>query len=42
MNKPQGNMFAQETLVNPFEHYRQMHEAGIQIEHIAEMNTYVV
>lgn len=42
MNKPQGNMFAPETLVDPFDHYRQMHEAGIKIEHIPEMNTFVV
>lgn len=42
MNKPQGNMFAPETLVNPFDHYRQVHEAGIRIEHIPEMNTHVV
>ena len=42
MNKPQGNMFAPETLVDPFDHYRAMHEAGVAIEHLAEMNTYVV
>ncbi len=42
MNKPQSNMFAPETLVDPFEHYRQVHEAGIKIEHLPEMNTFVV
>lgn len=42
MNKPQTNMFAQETLVDPFEHYAQMHAAGVEIEFIAEMNTFVV
>lgn len=42
MNKPQSNMFAPETLVDPFEHYRQVHEAGIAIEHLPEMNTFVV
>jgi cytochrome P450 len=42
MNKPQSNMFAPETLVDPFEHYRQIHEAGIKIEHLPEMNTFVV
>ena len=42
MNKPQTNMFAQETLVDPFDHYSAMHEAGIKIDHVPEMNTYVV
>ena len=42
MNKPQSNMFAQETLVDPFEHYRAIHEAGIEIEHVAEMGAFVV
>ncbi|HEX5644534.1 MAG TPA: cytochrome P450 [Erythrobacter sp.] len=42
MNKPQGNMFAPETLIDPFDHYRAMHEAGVKIEHIPAMNTYVV
>lgn len=42
MNKPQGNMFAPETLVDPFDHYREVHAAGIKIEHLPEMNTYVV
>ncbi len=42
MNKPQSNMFAPETLIDPFEHYRQIHEAGIKIEHLPEMNTFVV
>ena len=42
MNKPQTNMFAQETLVDPFEHYAQMHAAGVEIDFIAEMNAFVV
>lgn len=42
MNKPQSNMFAQETLVDPFEHYRAIHDAGIDIEHVPEMQAYVV
>lgn len=42
MNKPQTSMFAQETLVDPFDHYAEVHAAGITIDHIAEMNTYVV
>lgn len=42
MNKPQTNMFAQETLVDPFDHYRAVHEAGIEIEHLPEMSTFVV
>ena len=42
MNKPQGNMFAPETLVDPFDHYRAMHDAGVAIEHLPDMNTYVV
>ncbi|MEP0189267.1 MAG: cytochrome P450 [Erythrobacter sp.] len=42
MNKPQTNMFAQETLVDPFVHYAQMHAAGVEIDFIAEMNTFVV
>lgn len=42
MNKPQGNMFAPETLIDPFDHYRAVHAAGVRIEHIPAMNTYVV
>lgn len=42
MNKPQGNVFAPETLIDPFDHYRAMHEAGVAIEHLEGMNTYVV
>jgi cytochrome P450 len=42
MNKPQSNMFAQETLIAPFEHYRAIHDAGIEIEHVPEMQAYVV
>lgn len=42
MNKPEGNVFAPETLVDPFDYYRAIHAAGIEIEHLPEMNTYVV
>jgi cytochrome P450 len=42
MNKPEGNVFAPETLVDPFDYYRAVHDAGITIEHLPEMNTYVV
>lgn len=42
MNKPQSNMFAQETLINPFEHYRAIHEAGIDIEQVQGMGAFVV
>ncbi|QIQ87602.1 cytochrome P450 [Erythrobacter sp.] len=42
MNKPEGNVFAPETLVDPFDYYRAVHEAGVEIEHLPEMNTFVV
>lgn len=42
MNKPEGNVFAPETLIDPFDYYRAVHEAGVAIEHLEEMNTYVV
>lgn len=42
MNKPEGNVFAPETLVDPFDFYRAVHEAGVAIEHIEGMNTWVV
>jgi cytochrome P450 len=42
MNKPLGTIFAPETLVDPFDYYRAVHEAGIAIEHIEAMNTWVV
>ncbi|QFT76247.1 cytochrome P450 [Erythrobacter sp. THAF29] len=42
MNKPEGNVFAPETLVDPFDYYRAAHEAGIEIEHLPEMGMYVV
>jgi cytochrome P450 len=42
MNKPAGNLFAPETLVDPFDYYRQIHEAGITIDHLPEMNTFIV
>lgn len=38
----QTHMFAKETLVDPFAHYRAMHESGIAIQHLPDMNTYVV
>ncbi len=42
MNKPEGNVFAPETLLDPFDYYRAMHAAGIEIEFLEGMNTYVV
>jgi len=42
MNKPEGNIFAPETLLDPFDYYRAVHEAGIGIEYLEGMNTYVV
>jgi len=42
MNKPEGNVFAPQTLVDPFDYYRAVHEAGVTIEHLPEMNTFVV
>lgn len=42
MNKPEGNVFAPETLIDPFDYYRAIHEAGIAIEHLEGMNTWVV
>lgn len=42
MNKPEGNVFAPETLIDPFDYYRAVHEAGIAIEHLEGMNTWVV
>ncbi|MBD2843312.1 cytochrome P450 [Erythrobacter rubeus] len=42
MNKPEGNVFAPETLVDPFDYYRAIHDAGIEVEHLPEMNTFVV
>ena len=42
MNKPEGNVFAPETLIDPFDYYRAVHEAGIVIEHLEGMNTWVV
>ena len=32
MNKPEGNVFAPETLIDPFDYYRAVHDAGIEIE----------
>ena len=46
MNKPEAikdtSVFAPETLLDPFDYYRAIHEAGIDIEFLPEMNTYVV
>ncbi|MHA7820494.1 MAG: cytochrome P450 [Erythrobacter sp.] len=46
MNKPEAikdtSVFAPETLLDPFDYYRAIHEAGIKIEHLPEMNAYVV
>ncbi len=42
MNKPEGNVFAPETLIDPFDYYRAVHEAGVAIEHLDGMNTWVV
>lgn len=42
MNNPEGNMFAPETLVDPFDYYRQVHEAGVKLEYVAEANAWVV
>ena len=46
MNKPAAikdtSVFAPETLLEPWEYYRAIHDAGITIEHLPEMNTYVV
>ncbi len=46
MNKPEAikdtSVFAPETLLNPFDYYRAIHDAGITIEHLPEMNTFVV
>jgi len=46
MNKPEAikhtSMFAPETLTDPFDYYTAVHDAGMAIEHIAEMNAYVV
>ncbi|MEP3422673.1 MAG: cytochrome P450 [Erythrobacter sp.] len=46
MNKPEAikdtSIFAPETLLDPFDYYRAIHDAGIDIEFLPEMNTYVV
>ncbi|MGB3712683.1 MAG: cytochrome P450, partial [Erythrobacter sp.] len=36
------NLFAPETLTDPFSYYRAVHDAGMKIEHLPEMNTFVV
>ena len=42
MNKPQSNMFAPETLLDPFEHYSAVHAAGVDVEVVEGMGAYVV
>ncbi|MEL7199506.1 MAG: cytochrome P450 [Pseudomonadota bacterium] len=46
MNKPEAikdtSVFAPDTLLEPWDYYTAIHDAGIDIEHIAEMNTFVV
>lgn len=46
MNKPAAikdtSVFAPETLLQPWEYYGAIHDAGIDIEHLPEMNTFVV
>ncbi|MEL7444870.1 MAG: cytochrome P450 [Pseudomonadota bacterium] len=46
MNKPEAikdrNVFAPETLLDPWDYYGAIHDAGIEIEHLPEMNAYVV
>ncbi len=42
MNKPQTNMFAPETLLDPFDHYRAVHDADIDAEVVEGMGAYVV
>ncbi len=46
MNKPETikdtSVFAPETLLDPWDYYRAIHDAGIEIEHLAETNTFVV
>jgi cytochrome P450 len=41
MNKP-ASLFSPETLVDPFEHYREAHAAGTRIAFLPEMNVHVV
>lgn len=41
MNAP-ATLFSPETLIDPFEFYRLAHEAGTKIDHLPEMNTFVV
>jgi cytochrome P450 len=37
-----SSLFAPQTLVDPFDYYREAHAAGTRIEHLPEMNTFVV
>lgn len=36
------SLFAPETLIDPFDFYSDMHSAGTKIQHVPEMNTYIV
>lgn len=38
----QAQMFDKETLINPFAHYRAMHEGNVAMQHLPDMNTFVV
>ncbi|MEM6908469.1 MAG: cytochrome P450 [Pseudomonadota bacterium] len=46
VNKPEAikdrNVFAPDTLLEPWDYYRAIHDAGIEIEPLPEMNTFVV
>lgn len=44
MNLPieKQNFFAAETLTDPFEFYREAHAADMKIQHVPDMNTYIV
>lgn len=37
-----SSLFSPATLVDPFDYYRDAHASGTRIEHVPEMNTYVV
>ena len=36
------SLFSPQTLVDPFDYYRQAHASGTAIEHVPEMNAHVV
>ena len=42
MNAVSGNVFAPETLIDPYDHYRAVHEAGMSIELHPQLNVFVV